>query len=389
MAQKKLPATVLALGAVSFFTDISSDMIASLMPAFLVSMSAGAIWLGILDGAGDTTASLMKIFSGVWADKVSQKKPLVVLGYGLSSLCKSLLFLAGAPWQVLLFRLGDRLGKGVRTSPRDALLANSVPSDERGRAFGFHRAADHAGSVVGSLLAILLLWLGYKLTGVFAFAVIPSIFAMIALVVFVPNAEVDAKKSTPEDSNAPLSTSFRRFLVVAVLFALANSPDALLLLKAQSLGVPLTWLPLLWAVFHLIKSVVSTPLGALSDRWSRRKVLLFGFVLYALSYVLFAYAETLVFFCVVLAMYGCYYGMTEGVMSALVADVSTPETRGRAFGYYHGAVGVAALPSGLLAGYLWDAYSPATALLTGAFFAGVAAIVFAMDPSLRVVAKPT
>jgi MFS family permease len=377
LGNNKLPRAVLALGAVSFFTDVSSEMIAPLMPQFLVMLGATALWVGTLEGAADTTASLLKLVSGVWTDKIANKKSLVVAGYGLSSVARSLMFLSVAPWQVMAFRLSDRVGKGVRTSPRDALLASSVPSEQRGRAFGFHRAADHAGSVLGSLVAMFLLWLGFSLPGVFAFAVIPAILAMLALIFFVPSTMIAPKKEEKVASKGALSTSLKRFLVVSILFALGNSPDALLLLKAQELGVTLFWIPFLWAAFHVVKSAMSVPFGALSDRVGRRGVLLAGFTLYSISYVLFAYAEGLFFFCAVLGIYGCYYGMTEGVAGALVADLSTAETRGRAYGFYHASVGLSALPSGLLAGYLWATYSPATALLTGALFAGAAAVLFA------------
>lgn len=376
----KLPKTVLALGAVSFFTDVSSEMIAPLLPQFVTMMGAGALFLGTLEGAADTTASFLKLLSGLWADRVSSKKPLVVLGYGLSSISRSLMWLATLPWHVLAIRLSDRVGKGIRTSPRDALLSNAVPSEARGRAFGFHRAADHAGAVFGPLFAMLLLWLGLALDRVFLIASVPALLAMLALIFFVPGRRIEAKPTQKEnnDQHPKLAPEFKKFLVVVALFAIGNSPDSLLLLRAQELGLPPLWLPFLWAAFHVVKSLLSTPFGALSDKLGRKGILLGGFGIYALSYGLFAIAPNAIFFCVIFGLYGCYYAMTEGVLSAMVADLSPAASRGKAFGFYHATVGFCALPAGLLAGSLWTLFSPAFALLVGAGCAILASLLFAL-----------
>jgi MFS family permease len=376
---------VLALGAVSFLTDISTEMLAGLMPAFVAGLGAGASFLGLLEGGADTVASLLKLFSGKLADRAAHKKPLVLAGYGLSSLSRSLTGLAMAPWHLLAIRVADRIGKGIRTSPRDALLAGAVPASERGRAFGFHRAADHAGAAVGPLLAALLLWLGLSVRGVFWVASIPAALSVLALWAWVreerpASTEGKEPQAAPRSAPTPFPRGFRRFLLASGLFALGNSPDLLLLLHAKELGLDVVYLPLLWAAFQWVKSALAAPLGALSDRVGRRAMILAGWAVYALSYLLFSLAASPLSVAAIFLLYGAYYGFTDGAAAALVADLAPSSQRGRAFGWFHAVTGLCALPAGLLAGFLWDHYSPAHALLCGAGFALLASLVLLTQP---------
>jgi MFS family permease len=384
---------VIALAAVSFFTDVSSEMIYPLLPVFLtVTLGASAAAVGAIEGAAETTASLLKLASGWWSDRVRRRKPLVVFGYALASLVRPLIAAAQSASQVLAIRLADRVGKGIRNSPRDALIAESVDPSIRGRAFGFHRAADHAGGVVGPLLAFALLqWLGLELRTVFWLALIPGILAVITVVGFVREARADGggrtekggapvARSGPRNAERgqPLPKSFWTFLGIVLLFTLSNSTDAFLLLRAHQLGVPLALTPILWAMLHVVKSAASTHGGALSDRIGRVKTLIGGWVMYALVYLGFALASAQWHAWALFAGYGLFFALTEGAERAMVADLVHAEKRGTAFGWFHLTMGLALLPASVIFGLVWDRNGAATAFLLGASLALVAAVALAM-----------
>jgi MFS family permease len=374
-ARTPLPRNVVALAVVSFLTDVSSDMIYPLLPQFLTAvLGASATTLGAIEGAAESLAALLKLASGWWSDRLARRKPMVVVGYVLASAARPLVAVATSAGHVLAIRLTDRIGKGVRTSPRDALIADSIEASQRGRAFGFHRAADNAGAAVGPLLATaLLLGAGLSMRSVFWIAAIPGALAVLTLVAFVreaPRAVVVEKDAAPR---GPLGSPFWKFLAVLLVFTLGNSTDAFLLLRAGQLGVPLWQMPLLWAVLHFVKSAASTPGGALSDRLGRRPLVVGGWMCYAAVYVGFAEATETWHAWALFAAYGVFFGMTEGTEKALVADLVPAARRGTAYGFYNLAIGLAALPASLLFGLVWDGLGAEFAFAMGAALAMVAA----------------
>ncbi len=369
---------VLVLSLVSFLTDVSSEMIYPLLPLFLTgTLHAGASAVGLIEGAAESTAALLKLGSGWWSDRVRRRKPLVVLGYAVSSLARPLVAAAQAASQVLAVRVADRVGKGLRTSPRDALIADSVDPSIRGRAFGLHRAADHAGAVVGPLVAFAILrWRPETpLRSLFWLAAVPGVLAVIALAWGVKEA---ARAPPAARSAAGLSGGMGRrfwaYLAVLLVFTLGNASDAFLLLRASQLGIGETLLPVLWAMLHVVKSVSSTPGGMLSDRLGRKPLIVVGWIVYAGVYVLFGRASAPWHVWALFAVYGLYFGLTEGVEKALVADLASPERRGAAYGWYNLALGVGALPASLVFGLVWDRFGSSAAFVYGAGLAFAAAV---------------
>ncbi|HJU88796.1 MAG TPA: MFS transporter [Gemmatimonadaceae bacterium] len=377
MTRAGLGRNVIALGAVSFLTDVSSEMIYPLLPLFLATtLGASASIVGAIEGAAESVAALLKLASGWWSDRVARRKPLVVAGYVIASIVRPLVAAARSAGDVLAIRLVDRVGKGIRTSPRDALIADSVDSAVRGRAYGFHRAADHAGAVFGPLVAFALMgWAGLSIRTVFWLAAIPAVASVLVLVLAVREAP---RQAPPVKSmslgSAAMGSRFWGFLVVVLLFTLGNSTDAFLLLRASQLGVPAAMLPILWALLHVVKSGSSTPGGALSDRFGRTPLLVTGWALYALVYFGFAQATSVWHAWALFALYGVYFGLTEGVEKALVADVVPAARRGAAFGWFNLTIGIGALPASLLFGVVWDRYGAPTAFSLGASLSIAAAI---------------
>jgi MFS family permease len=368
----------MALAAVSFLTDVSSEMIYPLLPVFLTSvLGANASFIGAIEGAAETTAALLKLASGWWSDRVQKRKPLVLAGYAIASTMRPLVALATSASQVLVIRVADRVGKGIRNAPRDALIAESVDPSIRGRAFGFHRAADHAGGVLGPLVAFAVLsWHIAELRTVFWLAAIPGALSVLVVVFGVrdiPRSETAERAATP-DLGQRLGGRFWRVLAVIFVFTLGNSTDAFLLLRANQLGVPVALAPILWAALHVVKSAASTPGGALSDRIGRRPTLIMGWMLYAAVYVGFAIASVSWQAWALFAVYGVFFGLTEGSERALIADLVPVERRGTAFGWYNLAIGLGALPASLLFGFVWDRAGAASAFTMGATFALVAAL---------------
>jgi MFS family permease len=373
----RLGRNVLALSAVSFLTDVSSEMIYPLLPIFLTTvLGASASFIGVIEGAAESTAALLKLASGWWSDRIRRRKPLVVLGYGIATAMRPLVALATTATQVLAIRVSDRVGKGIRNAPRDALIAESVDASIRGRAFGFHRAADHAGGVLGPLIAFAVLtWQLAPLRTVFWLAAIPGVLSFIVLCVFVRDVPRAAHSGTgAPDLSQPLPRSFWRVLGVLFLFTLGNSTDAFLLLRATQLGVPVALAPILWAALHVVKSASSTHGGALSDRIGRRPALVMGWTLYAAVYLGFARASEPWHAWALFGVYGVYFGLTEGAERALIADLVGAERRGTAYGWFNLAIGLGALPASVLFGQVWDRAGSATAFTMGATIALLAAV---------------
>lgn len=345
-------------------------------------LHAGAEAIGVIEGAAETTASLLKLASGWWSDRVRRRKPLVVAGYTLASAVRPLVALANSAGTVLAIRLADRVGKGIRTSPRDALIADAVPVAQRGRAFGLHRAGDHMGAVIGPLIAFAVLrWTTLSLRALFLLAAIPGALAVIALVVGVketprpvtPPRSEGAAASRPR-LGAGLPRRFWAYLAVLVVFTLGNSSDAFLLLRASQLGVSAALIPILWAMLHVVKAGTSTPAGTLSDRVGRVPLIVGGWLVYALVYLAFGRAGATWQAWALFAVYGTYFGLTEGVEKALVADLVPTEKRGAGFGWYNLAIGLGALPASVIFGVVWDRYGAARAFELGAALSALAAV---------------
>ncbi|MFL6193620.1 MAG: MFS transporter [Thermoanaerobaculia bacterium] len=375
----RLGRNVLALSVVSLLTDVASEMTYPLLPIFLATvLGASATAIGTIEGAAETTAAILKLVSGWWADRVRRRKPLVLLGYTIASVIRPLIGLAQSASQVLSIRVTDRIGKGIRSSPRDALIADSVDPAIRGRAFGFHRAADHAGAVIGPLIAFAILrWSTLDLRTVFLLTAIPGALAVATLLFGVreaPRAQPEAGERGAVDLKAPLNRRFWAYLGVLFLFTLGNSTDAFLLLRANQLGVAAALAPILWAMLHVVKSLSSTPGGALSDRIGRKPLIVAGWLLYAAVYFAFGRAGAEWQAWALFAVYGIYFGLTEGVEKALVADLVPAERRGTAFGWYNLAIGIGALPASLMFGAIWDRWGSVTAFDFGALLALAAAV---------------
>jgi MFS family permease len=367
---------------VSLATDASSDMIYPLLPMFLAQLGASASTLGAIEGAAEAVAALLKMVSGRMADRARRRKPLTVFGYAISSTVRPLAALATAPWHILAVRLADRVGKGIRSSPRDALVADVTPPDQRGRAYGFHRAMDNSGAVIGPLIATaLLVWGHLSLRRIFLVAAIPGVLAMLSLLFGVVEPEskaANANANANADANAPTNPALRRYLFVLVIFSLGNATDAFLLLRAKQLGVPGAWIPTLWMLHNGIKALLSTPLGALSDKIGRRRLILVGWIVYAATYLGFGLATEAWHAWALMAVYGLYYGLNEGTEKALVADLAGAARRGRAFGVYYAVLGLAALPASFGFGVLADRYGARVPFSVAAGLAAAAAVLLAV-----------
>jgi MFS family permease len=376
----RLPGAVIALGLTSLLTDVSSEMILPLLPALLLSMHASAAMLGLVEGVATAVSSLLQLASGWLADRMPAKKPLVLFGYGLSALARPLMAVAGIPAHVLGIRIADRVGKGVRSAPRDAILSLSAVPGEEGRAFGFHRAMDHAGAVIGPVVATALLASGWALRDVFWAAAVPGVLAVLCvMVVREPKLAVSAAPRPKEAAPAaPVSRSLATYLGVLAFFALGNSSDTFLLLRARDLGVPLELLPMLWALLHVSKVLSTWLFGAMSDRMPRARLVAIGWVVYALCYVALGAATDAWQAWAIFVVYGSYHGLTEPVEKAMVKSLAPAAAQGRAFGLYNMVVGLTAIPAGLLTGWLWDAFGPMVALSTGAAIALAASVLLAI-----------
>ncbi len=361
-------------------------MIYPLLPVFLTTvLAAGPRALGLIEGAAESVASLLKVISGVWTDRTHRRKPFVVFGYALAGIARPLIGLAGSWAAVLALRVTDRIGKGVRTSPRDALIADVTPAELRGRAYGLHRAMDHAGAVAGPLVAAALLTLGgLDLRHVFLLAAIPAALVIVALLAGVREPRTASDPQPPAvgpQTGTGLGPDFRRLMLAILVFTLGNSTDAFLLLRLGAAGMAPARIALLWSAFHVVKSIATYLGGRLSDRLGRRPMVLGGWLVYAAVYAGFAAFESTPALVATFLAYGLYFGLTEPVEKAWVAELAPAAQRGRAFGIYHGAIGLASLPASVLFGVLWQSFGAGAAFLTGAGLALAASLLLLAVPS--------
>lgn len=391
--KRKLPRNVWVLSVTSFLTDVSSEMLFNLLPLFLVNvLGVRTAVVGLIEGIAETTASLVKLASGALSDYLEKRKALTAIGYSFSALTKPLLFFANTWGLVLGIRFTDRVGKGIRSSPRDALLADSTPEERRGLAFGLHRAADTAGAFTGLAIAALVVWAtqasAVELTrNTFQTVVLISIIpAFLGVIVLIWGArEVGPENPSQEKRRfgfSGLDRKFWAFLIVIMIFTLGNSADAFIILRAQERGLNVLQVLGMLLTFNAVYTLIASPAGALSDRIGRRRVLMAGWLAYGLIYLGFALAGTGTQIWFLYGVYGLYYALSEGISRAMVADLVPQEQRGTAYGLYHAGIGLAAFPASLIAGILWQGsggwqgFGPAAPFFFGASLAGLALLLF-------------
>jgi MFS family permease len=367
------------LGWVSFFNDVSSEMIYPLLPVFLTQvLGAGVLFIGFIEGIAESVSSFLKLFSGWFSDRFQKRKGIILFGYSLASITRPFMGLATSAFHVLFLRFFDRVGKGIRTSPRDALLSQSCGEEERGKAFGFQRAMDHAGAMAGPLIASLLMVVLTKdLRVIFIFSFIPALFCL--LILYRGVTDIKGKQTLSSTPFKPQwktwNRKFKFFLLIISLFTLGNSSDAFLLLRAKDLGIDIVSIPILWFVLHLSKTIFSVPGGTLSDRIGRRGVMILAWTVYGLVYLGFAFASKNYHIWLLFFIYGLYFGLAEGTERAWVADLVEESKRGTAYGVYHLFIGVATLPASLLMGLIWKTIGVQWAFSFGAVMALIAALL--------------
>jgi len=376
-----LPRPIRLLGWVSLLTDAATEAVYPLLPVFITQVLGGPpVALGIVEGAADATSSILKVIAGRWSDRAGVRKPIVVIGYSLSSLVRPFVAIATSWAHVFAIRVTDRVGKGLRSAPRDAMLATLAPPGERGRVFGYHWAMDHAGAAVGPLLATVFLYFApenYRL--LFGLTIIPGALAVVTLL-RVP--EAPAVPNVPQVPNVPkagLPVGLKKYFVISSIFALGNSSDAFLLLQLSQSGVPLIGLTMLWSAQHAIKALITMRAGMLSDRVGRRTLIISGWVIYAIVYFGFAFSNSTYVLIGWFLIYSTYTAAVEGTEKALVADLTPAPLHATAFGWHAAVQGVGALAAGIVFGLLWQNFGAPVAFMTGATLAIVAAGLLALQ----------
>jgi len=388
---RELPRNVWAVSLTSFFMDISSEMVINILPLFMFNvLGIRTNLIGIIEGVAEATASILKVFSGWLSDKLKGRKWIAVAGYAISAVSKPFFYIANSWGMVAGIRWADRVGKGVRTAPRDALVADSIQPEQRGMAFGFHRAADTGGAVIGLLIAALAVWLAQSTSielgentfrTVVLISLVPAVLAVLSLAIGSRDIRKRQDASAPKITFKGLGKPFLIFLLIVGLFDLGNSSDAFLVLRAQERGLSVLGILVMLGVFNLVYALVSTPAGALSDRIGRRKLIIGGWVVYGLIYLGFALAGRPWHIWVLYIVYGLYYGLAFGTAKAMVADLVAPELRGTAYGTYNAVLGIIDFPASLIAGLLWqgagswEGFGPSAPFLFGSILAFLAAIL--------------
>jgi MFS family permease len=361
---RRLHRNIWATSLTSFFMDVSSEMVINILPLFLSNvLGVKTNVIGLIEGIAEATASLLKVFSGWLSDKLRQRKWLAVAGYAISTLAKPFFYLANSWFAVAAVRWADRIGKGIRTAPRDALVADSVPEEQRGLAFGFHRAADTGGAVLGILIALFVVWSSQSSSlglaestfrAVVLLSLVPAVLAVLSLAVVAQDVPVTRQRAAPKFAFRSLGKRFMVFMLIVGLFDLGNSSDAFLILRAQERGLNVLEVLAMLATFNLVYALVSAPAGALSDRVGRRRLLVGGWVVYALIYFGFALVGQGWQVWALYVVYGLYYGLTYGTAKAMVADIVPQALRGTAYGTYNAVLGLLDFPASVIAGLLWD-----------------------------------
>ena len=379
MSNKKifgLEKNVFFTGVTSFFTDTSTKMIYSVMPLFLMSIGASKTTISLIEGIAESTASLIKAFSGYWSDKIGKNKPFMIIGYGITALITPLYAFVGRPVQVLLFRFFERIGKGLRAAPRDSLISGSVQGKDTGKNFGFHKAMDNSGAIFGPLAAFVLLYFfpsNYQY--IFLIATIPALLGVAVIAIFIKEAKVEKKTNARNPSIKQLPKKFYLFLAIVFVFTLGNSADALLLVKTTETGVETRYIPFIYMIFNTVSVLLAIPIGKLSDKIGRERLIILGFLVYSLTYFLFGKFNSISIFILLFIMYGFYSALTDGSQKAMVSDIVSKELKGTGFGLYHAVLGVTLLPASLIAGLLYDRVNSGAPFFFGSVMALIAALM--------------
>ncbi|MCL4476176.1 MAG: MFS transporter [Nitrospirae bacterium] len=373
------PRNVFVLGLVSLFMDISSEMIYPLIPLYLNNvLHSSKTSIGIIEGIAESTASILKVFSGWLSDRLGKRKALIFWGYGISVFSRPILATATSWMHVLIYRFTDRVGKGVRTAPRDAIIADSTRKEILGKAFGFHRSMDTVGAMIGPGIAFALLGVFHdSLQTVFWISMIPGAFAILTIALFVKDVKGSRGAEKPKISLKGFDRKFKAFLFIVAIFTLGKTSDAFLVLRAQDLGVRTGLIPALYLVFNLVSASLSTPAGIMADRVGKRRVILVSYILFSLIFVGFAYATNEIHAWILFGIYGIFVAINEGVQRAYVATIIKPEIKGTGYGIYHTIIGLAALPSSIIGGALWQNIGPQALFFYGAAMSLLSCVLFA------------
>lgn len=377
---KGITRNVFILGLVSLFTDLSSQLVFPLIPLFMVTvLGTGAYAVGIVEGAAETTASLFKVVSGYWSDKIKRRKPFILFGYSLSAITKPMFAFANIWYFVLFIRVIERIGKGLRTAPRDAIVAESSDESVRGKAYGFHRAMDGIGSVLGASLAFLLLpILGYR--NIFLFAFIPAIIAVF-VILFIKEKKTPVKEQETKEISIKLSfkelpMNLKLFIIVSSIFALGHFGYAFLLLRAVDIGLTDYMAILLYVLFYIVYTICAIPSGILSDKIGRKPVLIAGYVIFCITSIGLVFASNIYNISLFFAFYGIFYAMIDGAQRAFVVDLAPKHLKATALGTFHTAIGLVALPGGYIAGLVWDKISPEATFIYGLTLTIISLVLF-------------
>src|SRR5680860_114001 len=371
-----LERNIFFIGTTSFLTDTATKMIYAIMPLFLMTLGASKTEISLIEGIAESTASVLKALSGWWSDKIGKNKPFMIVGYAFTALLTPLFSLVTSPLQVLIVRFTERVGKGIRTSPRDSLIAGSSEDSTKGRSFGFHKAMDNSGAILGPLLAFGILSLfpsDYR--KVFIFAAIPGLLGLISIIYFVKEVKRDKPESLGKITLKDFSPKYYAFLGIIFIFTLGNSTDALLLIKASDIGVQAAFIPIIYLIFNSVSVMFSVPAGILSDKIGRERLIIFGYLLYSIIYFGFGRTNGQGVLVMLFALYGLYSAATDGIQKALVSDLIDKKKRGTGLGLYNSLVGITLLPASVIAGLLYDRVNNRAPFYFGSIMALVAALL--------------
>ena len=384
-----LERNVFFTGLTSFFTDTSTKMVYSVMPLFLLSIGASKTTISLIEGVAESTASLFKVLSGYWSDKIGKNKPFMLIGYGITALVTPLYALVRVPLQVLFYRFFERIGKGMRAAPRDSLISGSVTQNDAGKNFGFHKAMDNSGAIVGPLCAFLLLYFfPQDYSRIFLFATIPAVLGVITIAIFIKEAKAVKTKALSNISIKRFPKKFYFFLFMIFIFTLGNSADALLLVKTTETGINKAYIPFVYMIFNVVSVFLAVPIGKLSDKIGRERLIIPGFLIYALTYFMFGKFNSISIFIGLFAMYGLYSALVDGSQRAMISDIVSKDLRGTGFGLYHAVLGITLLPASLIAGLLYDNVNSSAPFYFGsamALMASVLMIIFTVGNFRRAI----
>ena len=363
-------------GLTSFFTDTSTKMVYSVMPLFLLSIGASKTTISLIEGIAESTASILKAISGYWSDKIGKNKPFMIIGYGITAIITPLYALARIPIQILFFRFFERIGKGLRAAPRDSLISGSIKKNEAGKTFGFQKAMDNSGAIVGPLIAFLLLSIfPLNYSYIFLLATIPAILGVLTIIIFIREAKAEKKETTNKFSLKQLPKKFYFFLIIIFVFTLGNSADALLLVKTSETGIDKSYIPFVYMIFNTVSVLLAIPIGKLSDRIGREKLIILGFLVYAIVYYFFGRFNSINIFIFLFMLYGFYSALTDGSQKAMISDIVSKDLKGTGFGIYHAVLGITLLPASLIAGLLYDKVNSNAPFYFGSVMALIASIL--------------